>query len=802
MKKYLIILLLFSYGLNAQKLPADFKETIWEEYNSISDEVKKEELRLEFDEYYQLRKDGYISRQKFLTEAATRQSSSNLCDNGTFESGDINVADWLFYWYGGASSGGQAGTNRINTGHFTSGGHPPADQVHHQVQSPGSDNHFPTLNRVYSYPAGNSGALRLGNAHNLYGIESVAKNILVTPANASLKFSYAIVTQNPSGHGNALPFFEVNIIDANNPSVNYNSLVDLGGGSNRIRSDHPLLVPNNTSAQIRHKEWECINVDMSSIIGTQIIIEFRNRDCWAGGHWAYAYIDNLCLSCDDAPTNGGSVKLNLSRTDTCSIPGQICVDYTLPTGNGATGDFTLELIQNGTVLNTLSSPTLTSGINYCFNLNASNTALLNTSLSGFDYNVIGNFAIGSFPLSPKILGNSSQGIKSGINNDYDFECKSSGVYCCDGENLIKNGNFEAGNVGFQSDYTATISVNPGEYAVIDDNDAGLICNQWNVEDHTHCSTGNNDNILVVNGQTQQSTNTNNVIWQTAVPIRVERDSQYKFCAYMKHLPQCCFDITPSVRIEVRQNNSVWMPILNWTPITYIGTTPPPCDWREISGVFVAQNTAEIRILIDETGNGDGNDLAIDDISLTKKPRQSVIFSLNDQPKSGTNFYELTASINGQTNTDDNLPDTDCKYLWVVAEVSDLNNPLSSIIFSTLGLGGTHPWGTSNPTWGLTTDFPNYNGGTIKGNFEYKKGYIALLIVTDCMCEGDNYSYQVIYNHGSNRSSDASELEIRRFEADELSKEEMKKLMRQIEKFANGKTSKDKTELSPIKLNPR
>lgn len=126
---------------------------------------------------------------------------------------------------------------------------------------------------------------------------------------------------------------------------------------------------------------------------------------------------------------------------------------------------------------------------------------------------------------------------------------SNSVYCCEGDNLVRNGDFESGDNNFVSEYVSASAgspVKPGEYSVIDFNSAAAICPNWDVQDHTSCINGFNSQIMVVNGQTQQSVNANNVIWQTDQPIRVERDSQYRFCANLQNLPQCCFDIYPKL----------------------------------------------------------------------------------------------------------------------------------------------------------------------------------------------------------------------------------------------------------------
>lgn len=417
----------------AQDLPKGFIENETKAYNSIAKGLKEKEFNVSLEEFLKRRKLEYIKTQEFYKTLSTlnpgQRSVSNLCDNGTFETGDINITDWNFFWSGNDPTGIVSGTNRLNTGSFNTGGlH--ASQVHHQVQSAGPDPHFPALNKVYSFPAGNTKSLRLGNANVNCGTEKIAKKIVVTAANAQFSFSYAVVMDNPVGHGAAMPFFEVNLIDASNTSLNYNTLINLGNSSNRIVSDNPLLIPNDATQPRRWKNWTCVTADLTTLIGKTIIIEFVNRDCWACGHWAYTYIDNICVSCNGANGDEGSMKLNIGKTDTCGIPGKICLDYTLPVGTSPSLQLKLDIIQNGTIVNTLNSPVLTSGNNYCFTTN--NTGL-SSSLSGFDYKITGYPKLGAFALSPKIIGNAAEGVKTGRNDDYKVACTPSvpcEVSCC------------------------------------------------------------------------------------------------------------------------------------------------------------------------------------------------------------------------------------------------------------------------------------------------------------------------------------------------------------------------------------
>lgn len=441
MKKIIYaILLILSASVSGQVMPNGFEEAIRNEYDGFSEETIQNELKLSFEEYLAIRSEEHLRKQQYYQSLTSSRSVNNLCDNGTFESGAINPSDWEFEWGGsiGTRGGWVSGvwsvinysnvssSNLMNSGFFDPADHP--DSVHHKTVTTGIDPKVAVLDRVWNFPAGNTTSVRLGNTGVSKGYESMNKVVNINPTNSILTFSYAMVVQNP-GHGlTSDPFFRLNLIDASNPTIDYNNLVNLGGtGINYVTSAHPLLKTYNG---IQYKDWTCVTVDLSPLIGKTIIVEFLNRDCWAGGHWGYSYIDNICVNCDGANGDEGSINLNQGQSDDCEIPGQICIDYTLPNGASPSLTLDLEIIQNGVVVNTINSPNLTSGNTYCFDLNTINTSGLNTTLLGFDYKIIGNPRLGTFNLTPKIIGSSANGITNGTNDDYDIYC-SSKLNCCE-----------------------------------------------------------------------------------------------------------------------------------------------------------------------------------------------------------------------------------------------------------------------------------------------------------------------------------------------------------------------------------
>lgn len=321
--------------------------------------------------------------------------------------------------------------------------------------------------------------------------------------------------------------------------------------------------------------------------------------------------------------------------------------------------------------------------------------------------------------------------------------QDSTVYCCTGPNLFNNGNFEAGNVGFASSYTyqplaAPNSVIPRQYNIVNSAQAAAISPQWLVEDHTKCINGTNSKFMVVNGRTMQAAGTNSVIWDQTAPVTP--NAEYKFCANIKNLAQCAFDIKPQIRVVI--TGGTWT--TGSSAYQTINIAPGLCNWLQIGGCIKATGQQlRVRIFLLEDGIGDGNDLALDDISLQKKLDQPSTLSVQNQ---GGTPPQILASINSIANTDDVLLNTACNttnpftYQWFVYEVTAAPGfPMvpGTNAWST-NLGGFNTQ-TSLPLapWSLTTTFPGYN-------FAPNKLYLIGLSIPSCCnsCYADKWMYQI------------------------------------------------------------
>jgi len=325
-----------------------------------------------------------------------------------------------------------------------------------------------------------------------------------------------------------------------------------------------------------------------------------------------------------------------------------------------------------------------------------------------------------------------------------------GAYCCDeSENLVTNGNFEFGDNDFSSDYTQNPATVPGQYDVTNDSSAFGTA----VTDHSFCEDPNtyatNDQFLLVNGLTNQPSGSQSVIWEQTI-AGLDPEKEYRFCGNFKDLPQCTFNIFPEITIQLSNGVS--------ETVTVMTDPTDPCDWQNISFCFRAQDEINIQILLNEDGLGDGNDLAIDDLSVQELRDPGLSISVLHQG----NPQEVTGSINSIDPSDDQLPFSteicDEPWYWYVFVVDSFSGGTFTLDFAapygwgndTLGSSLFNPAGVG-PNWDLTTQFPGYP-------FAQNELYLIGMYTPSCCedCVDDGFTYQIILNNREQNANTLSE----------------------------------------------
>ncbi|MCB0632933.1 MAG: hypothetical protein R2824_03050 [Saprospiraceae bacterium] len=207
-------------------------------------------------------------------------------------------------------------------------------------------------------------AIRLGNNAPGFGAEGVAKRFVVTNANAKYYFQYAVVMDpshsNSDGSMNGSEvFFVAEAIDQAGNTVD--KVVEVGNPSN------PFVTQVNTTAGSKYtRNWRCVYLDLSSHIGQEVMVMFINSDCSAGAHKGYTYLDETCEPCKNL--NEGDIGIDLDPDACLAFPQLINGTFSLPnTNNVLSSSISLLIYQNGVLLSTVTSPTI-SGNNYSFSL--------------------------------------------------------------------------------------------------------------------------------------------------------------------------------------------------------------------------------------------------------------------------------------------------------------------------------------------------------------------------------------------------------------------------------------------------
>ncbi|NEN22155.1 hypothetical protein G3O08_01390 [Cryomorpha ignava] len=367
-----------------------------------------------------------------------------------------------------------------------------------------------------------------------------------------------------------------------------------------------------------------------------------------------------------------------------------------------------------------------------------------TGVSAADWNTLLN-NVGGIAFTTNIYYldvNSLYPIDLGVDNICIVDCSidetpsDSAAYCCPGDNFVTNGNFEdLLNPGFTSSYGNT-PLAPGNYTIGTSATAQTYFNTT-VTDHSYCENSSlfslNQHFMLVNGRTQQANNA--VIWEQTIS-GLDTNSTYMFCANFKNMNQCTFDTLLRVNMQVASIGS--------SGFSAISAPNTPCSWVDKQFHFTTGNNTSytLRIILEQTVNGDGNDLAIDDIAVIKLADPELSISVEHQG----NPHQIVASINTMSTSpsDDVLHGTDCAYYWFVAEVGSY--PPVSLVNNTFaygnGSGNTFGGNISTIPWNLTTDFnPDYI-------FAQNKLYIIGMYTPVCECYDEGFTFQLTLNNRS------------------------------------------------------
>jgi len=166
------------------------------------------------------------------------------------------------------------------------------------------------------------------------------------------------------------------------------------------------------------------------------------------------------------------------------------------------------------------------------------------------------------------------------------------------KSIVVNGDFEAGNTGFKSDYQyqeyhegQKNQLSEASYTVIDDPEKIHPAFKAIKGDHT---TGSGK-MMVVNG----SRDTSKVVWQGTVNQDLVIGQSYDFSAWVANLG------SPPAKLTFEAGGQV----IDTLSPTEVG------KWQRLAGKFTAQSTRPVLEMKNAQSAGSGNDFVVDDINI-------------------------------------------------------------------------------------------------------------------------------------------------------------------------------------------
>lgn len=622
------------------------------------------------------------------------------CTNGDFELGDFSDGTWH----------GSYGRVEANTGillesdfvHQLLPGTISSDDAHHTIVTRASDPEISDLMTTSS--SSSTLGLRLGNTASGYGAEMISKTFFVKAERPIIKFDYAVVLENPTSHKDEeLPTFLVRV--RKNDGTEINNVVDLdGNGANYLKPNNSSFFNevyiSGNSDPVVYSQWLCASINLNNYVGELVTVDFITKDCAKSAHFAYAYLDNVCSGCENAPT---SVAIDQVTSSECGA-GKFCVDYALPEQGSVALNLRITK-PDGTVILEKNSPELTDdSAPYCFTLTEYENELVRAAGDHVNVLVTGNFREGRIPL-PSQFDAISQ---------YPTRCSP---FCCNYTNLIAYGDFEQLLLvpsGFQqTTSTAFNAIRPGMYGIVTGAQADAISNSWfDVNDEATCAS-NSGRFMAVNGQTGgcgiaksrgAEIPEQRLVWEGQ--YQLETEENYIFCFDAKKFHQLGFDIEPRLIIKYGNTN---LPDDEFIVEELSGA----CNWRSFrKEIFAGQQNGSIhlKIYLDQCPNGDGNDFALDNLALMQAPqcpKEAARFDVETHNDDGTN-YSIT--VNAYVDAGP------CQATWWAIEQIDATT--GQTIPGTR-LAGVH--------WDASHSFNGYDGtdtrnGNDSGTLDYNKLY--------------------------------------------------------------------------------
>ncbi|MEC4049444.1 T9SS type B sorting domain-containing protein [Flavobacterium sp. SUN046] len=211
----------------------------------------------------------------------------------------------------------------------------------------------------------------------------------------SLKFNFKTVLQTIKGNGhlNEQPFFKARIV--NNSGIVVSEFCLIGDPKNCIFTQAPTL--EEDGIVLYTQNWQAGILDISSIPNNEnFTIEFQASRCGLGGHFGYAYVDDICFLHTNE-TLQGSIELDPLNKVCPTLPISVCGSFTIPSSGSIAATVSSIILNVKDASNAIVYTTTTTSsldlVNkrFCFDLTAAN--LPNTTTGTYNVSAEINYGI-------------------------------------------------------------------------------------------------------------------------------------------------------------------------------------------------------------------------------------------------------------------------------------------------------------------------------------------------------------------------------------------------------------------------
>lgn len=172
-------------------------------------------------------------------------------------------------------------------------------------------------------PKGGYASVRLGNWEDGYGAEAITYEYVVDSSNAVVLMQYAVVLEDPDGHGDDSPRFLLEILDENNnliePTCGVRNFVATDVDRNEWRTYYPDG-GGYYSTPVVWKPWTTVGLNLRELgiqDGQVIRVRLTTFDCFWSAHYGYAY---FTLDCAKATIESASCAKDAGTTMTLIAP--------------------------------------------------------------------------------------------------------------------------------------------------------------------------------------------------------------------------------------------------------------------------------------------------------------------------------------------------------------------------------------------------------------------------------------------------------------------------------------------------